>query len=691
MLGFSVLSLPAGTGNVIRTAAELATAVFDRAEIGRTFDLTGRTVSGCSLGDDASFSLEDDTGYMVLYMDRTNLVISAGSRVHATGIINLGMRSRRAYAHCRVLETLSSGPAPRPVPVSASEFLSGRFDCRLVSLRGLIRDIVTDEIDPDYRYLILTADGENISAPLTARQETSDDLVIGSTVEAVGICAPSYLGVRRQIGRHLSTRRNNIRILSNAAEDPFQAPLVTDFIRLRPQEIAALGRHRIIGHVLATWQGNALLLRTDDGRVAGLETVEGPLPRIGDYIETVGFPESDLFRINLRRALWRKLPRPAATNDTPVDVTAWDLQRDAAGRRRLDPDVHGRAIRLCGIVRNLPGDGNEDGRFNIESGSFIVPVDISSTPDALRDVAVGCKISVAGICLMESEPNAPFPAIRGFTLVVHTPEDIVILKHPPWWTPARLAVVLAALFVILLGSLIGNALLKRLAERRGAELAKTAIAKVESDLKVYERTRLAVELHDSISQYLTGISLAIRAATKFAGIGTEGLRQNLMLAMTSLDSCRQELRNCLWDLRNQTLDESDLNAAIRQTLEPHLGDCELSVRFNVPRDRFSDKSAHAILHILRELATNAVRHGKASHVWVAGSVKGDNLLFSVRDNGCGFEPDACPGMSQGHFGLQGIRERINLFEGQIAIESKPGIGSKVTIRLHMPGTEEEKQ
>lgn len=695
--GFLVLPLIAGTGDVIRTAAELAAATFDRAEAGRTFDITGKMVTDCRPGDEVSFSIEDTSGYMTLRKEHaswSNLAVSAGSRVRVTGFVNLGQRSRRAYARCQTMEILAPGPAPEPVSVSAAEFLSGRFDCRLVSLKGAIRDIVTDEIDPDYRYLILNVDGENISVPLSVRCRERNDLIIGSTIEAVGVCSPSCLGARRQIGRHLSTGSSNISILSDVAENPFRAPMLKDFTRLRPQEIAKLDRHRVCGCVLATWHGNAALLRTGSGDVIGLETVEPPLPQTGDMIEAVGFPESDLYRINLGRVIWRKLPHPNTSNDIPVSVTAADLQTDASGRRRFDPYAHGRAIRLRGIVRNLPGDGNDDSRFNIESGAYIVPVDVSATPDALLGLSVGCEISVAGICVMESEnwrPNAPFPMIRGFSVVVRTPADIVVLKRPPWWTPPRLLAVVGTLLVILLGSLVWNALLKRLAERRGRELAQSAIAKAESELKVYERTRLAVELHDSISQYLTGISLAIRAASKQALGEPDGLRQNLMLATTSLDSCRQELRNCLWDLRNQTLDETDFNTAIRQTLEPHLGNTEISIRFSVPRDRFSDNSAHAILHILRELATNAVRHGHATQIKIAGSIEGDRLLFSVRDNGCGFNPETCPGMDRGCFGLQGIRERVNQFEGEMTIVSKPNVGTKVSIALLMPGAEEGKK
>ena len=89
-------------------------------------------------------------------------------------------------------------------------------------------------------------------------------------------------------------------------------------------------------------------------------------------------------------------------------------------------------------------------------------------------------------------------------------------SRPPWWTPSKfLALVVAhALVILLVGA--GNVSLRALVERRSRALNRESIARVTSDLKVYERTRLAVELHDSIAQSLTGVSLEIRTARRLA-------------------------------------------------------------------------------------------------------------------------------------------------------------------------------
>ena len=133
-----------------------------------------------------------------------------------------------------------------------------------------------------------------------------------------------------------------------------------------------------------------------------------------------------------------------------------------------------------------------------------------------------------------------------------------------------------------------------------------------------------------------------------------------------------------------------MDSAIRKTLEPYISDIDMQIRFNVPRSLFTDNTAHALMRIIRELVLNAVRHGKATAVKIAGSRDGDTLLFSVRDNGCGFDPTTAPGIAQGHFGLQGVRERLRLLKGTLTIESSTGRGTKATARIHLPEGENEK-
>ena len=67
------------------------------------------------------------------------------------------------------------------------------------------------------------------------------------------------------------------------------------------------------------------------------------------------------------------------------------------------------------------------------------------------------------------------------------------------------------------------------------------------------------------------------------------------------------------------------------------------------------------------------------------------LLCSVRDNGCGFDPASAPSAKEGHFGLQGIRERMEAAYGSIDIESAPGCGTKVSLSMPAPFNNEQEE
>ena len=269
----------------------------------------------------------------------------------------------------------------------------------------------------------------------------------------------------------------------------------------------------------------------------------------------------------------------------------------------------------------------------------------------------------------------------GRMLIARGPEAIEIVSRPSWWTARKLLVILSVLTAALVASLVWCRSLRVIAERRSRELLREKVARIAAEMRVDERTRLASDLHDSVAQSLTGVSLQINTALRLADVDSNRMRLQLERASKSIRSCREELRNCLWDLRGKALDTPDMNEAIRLTLLPQMrDDVALTIRFNVPRHKLLDNTAHTILQIVRELVANAISHGHARRIRIAGSLDGHNLMFSVQDDGCGFDPDHVPGSIDGHFGLQGIRERLQKNNGNLKIVSSSS-GTKVTVTL----------
>lgn len=255
-----------------------------------------------------------------------------------------------------------------------------------------------------------------------------------------------------------------------------------------------------------------------------------------------------------------------------------------------------------------------------------------------------------------------------------------LFVRSPWWLHTELLVIIGLLLAGLATMSAWNLSIRIVSRQRARRLLQEEIAHARTRLKVEERTELAVEIHDSVSQALIGIALQLEAALATGRQDPARAEKSLATASQMLASCRRELRGCLWDLRTRTFEEHDLTEALVQTLAPHLKDVRAHVRFNVSRSRLSESTTHAIIKIVRELTVNAIRHGRATTLRIAGEMTGDVIRFSVSDNGCGFDAATAPGPRDGHFGLQGIRERLRKYGGSLTLAAnRPGTKATVTL------------
>lgn len=629
-------------------------------------------------------ALEDNTGAILLRCN-DQPPIKAGMQVDVTvAVTTAGYLSTGASA----IRITGRSAVPTLPTVSGPDFVAGNYNCRPVSMTGVLREVFRDELDENYIYFVLNADG--VSVPGVFQTKNPGDLAalrvrIGRRVSVTGLCDALDSGLRYHAGSLLVLNGpDDVRSLEGPNYDPFAVPPVSKLHRRRAADIAALGRHRADGRVVAVWGTRRFLLRTESGDCLTVETTGDRLPACGDMVSAVGFPTSDLFHVNLIGARWRPSDLKMPPEESPERITADRLMEDNGHRRSIKALLHGRLVKLSG--RATRTDDGEALLVTDEHGS----VRVLPGPEGLSGVADGCLVDVTGVCLLDAErwtPENVFPRARGIVIVARSPGGIVVTAWPAWWTNTQLAVTLGALLCLILVSVCLNVGLKRLVRRRELELENQIVARVESDLKLHERTRLAVELHDTVSQNLTGVAMELRAVERAAAKSPPEIAGRLSLAQRTLDGCREELRNCLWDLRHDALEQADFDEAIRCTLAPHLGAAELTVRFAVSRDLFTDKTAHAILSILRELTVNAVRHGGAKHLRVAGGIDGDVLRFSLREDGCGFVPEDAPGIEQGHFGLQGLRERSEALGGSFSIDSAPGKGSRAVVSIALPRKE----
>ena len=639
------------------------------------------------------FALENgsETLYGMNHTKDPFIKLRPGDHVHCFGKTTKRPGERVIPSSTRI-EILSHTTAPVPVNATIQEITSGRLDAHLVRVASTVGECFFDEIDPNFGFTELKDDADSVFIAWKNTPENVDRFtgLIGAKVILTGVPTLNVGVCRKHMGRLIVTDKAiTITILERPARHPFDAPDIKSISQLEPSQIARAGQRRATGTVLAVRPGRKILLQSDDGEIFSAELATRKQPPLNALVEVVGSVASDLFRLSLLRASWRyktqpETPAPNALPN-PTDVALRQLFSDAAGQSRFNARLFDRPIRVYATVKTISTVSDDATRIYLQENEHLLPVELGfgcSLPD---DLEPGCFIQVSGIAVAESDnwsPNTPFPQIHGIVLTTRTSDDIIIIRRPPWWTPQRLFICVCVLLIALAGIILWNLALRRAIRRRECELKAEILAHVESKMKIRERTQLAVELHDTLSQGLTGVSMELNTAEELADDKTR-MMVHLARASLSLKSCRNELKNCLWDLRTNTLGITDVNEAVRRTLLPVISGCDLTIRFSVRRERIPDKHAQAMLRIVRELAVNAVHHGNATQLTIAGSIEDNWLKFSVKDNGSGFDPQRIPGITQGHFGLQGIHERVKRFDGTFEINSLIGKGTKASIRFRV--------
>ena len=680
----------AGGAAGLASANEVRAATYDNMATNRMFDFTATVALPHVNG---LLPVADDSGFTSVYLRGKALdtadQLRPGDKVRLKGGVSHSNLNGNNYAQAFTSELLEHGKAPEPIHASLAEINSEGFRNRVVTLKGLIADVFRDEIDPRFMFIVLSDDTSCAFLPVQGRP--GDPLpahLVGATVEVVGVVSiPRANTLNRKVQNVtvLISNLDSIKIRKAAPDDPFDVPaLYKDGVNMWGFLKSGLRRRRVAGRVLAVWRDKALV-KTSEGLVSRVQFAERPFPICGSSIEAAGIPDTDFFRLNLSRAIWRE---SAAKDDSPKPdaetTTAEVLLRDTMGNAKISAAHYGRLVTVSGTLSAKPSTSLRDMCAELVSNDLRLVLDLTSAPHALDDIDTGSTIEVTGIYVIEAEawrPQTPYPHIQDTFIAVRSPADIRVTERPPWWTTGRLVAVIFALLIVLAGIIAWNLTLDRLARRRGLLLAREQVAHEKAALKAEERTRLAVELHDTLAQNLTGVAMEIETASKLRGDAPPEMIAHIEIAGKALKSCRDEIKSCIWDLRSQALEAPDMAKAIAKTLQPYAKSARIDIRFDVPMSRFSDNAAHAILRIVRELVANATRHGCATSIAVDGSATDAGIRFSVADNGCGFDPESVPGVSTGHFGLQGIRERVAELKGQLSIKSAHGQGTTATITM----------
>ena len=200
-----------------------------------------------------------------------------------------------------------------------------------------------------------------------------------------------------------------------------------------------------------------------------------------------------------------------------------------------------------------------------------------------------------------------------------------------------------------------------------------------------ERARIAMDIHDSVSQSLFGIIFTLTGSLKLLPENPETAATEIEHALETAEAVRQDIRQTIQDIWPEEITAQAFEDDLRKFVADVLQGANLHVNFDIRGDfsALSPRARRSLYRISQEALANIVHHAAASQASVCVDVVNNRATLSIRDDGRGLEPEVALSQQHGreHFGLRGIQERARSLGGTCDIFSQPGAGTSIVVDI----------
>lgn len=558
---------------------------------------------------------------------------------------------------------ISPGELPEPRKVSLAELFSRSVDSEWVEVEAVV--VATETGGPDYT-LLIEVGGQTFKAYVPNRRD-ADKLaatLMQKKVRLRGIVGSLFNENRQLTGRHFFVPSFD-QIIPIAPVLPEILPVLRPIRSLlqNDQETDELVKLRGV----ITSPGIGGFYMRDESGSTFVRAAQGTVHPPGSEVEAGGFaavaPFRPIFRATQVKLLGRsELPTPV--DFAPEKGNHWSsLQHEWV---RVSCELMSQRDSLTNSI------------LQCRTGGIFFEATFAkeATPVAFQP---GDQLALTGILeVTTSRPMPRFDWVDGFRLHLAGPQAVTITRKAPWWTADRVLISLGIATAVILLIFGWNWLLRRRVAHQAAIISRQNELGIVKD----ERHRIARELHDTLEQELTGLSMQLGNVAAEIGASDDPVRHRLTLAQRMLQHCRLEARASVSDLRDPNLLARDLPEALHESLINQVSQTGTILDFSVagPSIHLRATTQNHLMRIAREAVSNALRHGKASQVLCHLTYSAEGVAIEIEDNGSGF--DASQPVPIGHFGLTGMAERANKIQALFSLISNPGSGTK--IRLYLP-------
>lgn len=655
-----------------------------------------------------NFTLQDESaGIWVLVREAKNLPLSTGDGVELQNIREgteleiVGVTNAGGFSPVIVPQSFvvrGQRPLPAARPMDRRRFFTGAEANQRIEVQGVVQGF-----HPTQRgwQLLLDAVPGQISAEVSRDVIAQPGAIVDAEVRLRGVVASSFNTRGELIGLRMLTNVAGDLVVEKPAPPPESVPPVAlDALWPFSPEPPSPHRVRIQGTVTFAAPGQFVYVQ-EGTRAVRVETSPTLALRMGDRVELWGFVEMTRHIGRLVGGEGRKIGEaevPAAIVTNPEQVLARNVAAADSGLSAQPHDFDGHLIRFRArllTVQPAPDGRKTWRRLTLEQGSLVLSATLQlGDVQALDDLQAGSDVELTGIVQLEYAQQAGAGQVFrpvGLDVLLRDPRDVVVVRAPSWWTAQRLLGLVALVGLTLGAALLWAWQLRRQVQRKTQQLAVEMHARrdaaIEFQATLRERNRLAANLHDTLLQTMGGIGFQLEACDAEAAAPREEgkLGAHLQVARRMLDHAVNELRASVWALRSLPMQGLTLPKALTSLAEQAGSGHEARIEVRTEGDfsQVPDFVAGNLLLAAQEALHNALKHGRPRSVTFEArpAEPAGWIELMVRDDGVGFTPGTQAGPAQGHFGLAGMRERMERLDGTLRIESAPGRGTTLHFRV----------